>query len=232
MSEIKFTESSLEIAVIEQLQELGFEVADETETISDSTIQSGRVVKVSPPSGAKRTPGTKVTIFVSSGSSKIEIEDYIGKNVFEVRGALEAYGIDVFIEYKEVDNTEDYEENVIMEQSVDAGTMLSTGDDITIYVPKIVNEYPDFTDGTWTEEDIVDFCDEYGIILVVLREADSSHENGTILKQSRPKGYTIKAGTKLTITVADNTIEPEEECNPLEGDICDIADDSANESIE
>ena len=74
--------------VVVELQELGFEVADETETISDSTIQSGRVVKVSPPSGAKRTPGTKVTIFVSSGSSKIEIEDYLGKNVFEVRGAF------------------------------------------------------------------------------------------------------------------------------------------------
>jgi beta-lactam-binding protein with PASTA domain len=68
---------------------------------------------------------------------------------------------------------------------------------------------------------IIDFCDEYGIILVVLREADSSHENGTILKQSRPKGYTIKEGTKLTITVVDNTVKSNDECNPLNGDICD-----------
>ena len=99
--------------------------------------------------------------------------------------------------------------------------MLSTGDDITIYAPKIVNEYPDFTDGTWTEEDVVDFCDEYGIILIVQRQSNSSYDNGTIIKQSRPKGYTIKEGTKLTITVADNTVESEDDCNPLEGDICD-----------
>ena len=215
--------------VVAELQDLGFEVADETVSISDATVQSGRVVKTNPPSGAKRTHGTIVTIFVSSGSAQIEIEDYTGKNVLEVRGALEAYGIDVFIEYKEVDDPSKYDENEVIEQSVEAGTMLSTGDDITIYAPKIVNEYPDFTDGTWTEEDIVDFCDEYGIILVVEREANSSHDNGTILKQSRPKGYTIKEGTKLTITVADNTAVEPDECNELEGDVCDNIDETAGE---
>ena len=215
--------------VVSELQELGFEVADETLEISDDTVQAGRVVKTNPPSGAKRTSGTVVTIFVSSGDSKIEIGDYLGKNVLEVRGALEAYGIDVFIEYKEVENPEEYEENEVIEQSVEAGTMLSTGDDITIYAPKIVNEYPDFTDGSWTEEDVIDFCDEYGIILVVEREANSSYDNGTIIDQSRPEGYTIKEGTKLTITVADNTIESEEECNPLE-ETCDIP--SEEESSE
>ena len=216
--------------VVNELQELGFQVEDETETISDATIQSGRVVKVSPPSGAKRTSGTKVKIYVSSGNSKIEIEDYLGKNVLEVRGALEAHGIDVFIEYKEVENPEEYEENEVIEQSVEAGTMLSTGDDITIYAPKIVNEYPDFTDGTWTEEDITDFCDEYGIILVIERDSNSSHDNGTILEQSRPEGYTIKEGTKLTITVADNTIESgEDECNPLE-ETCDTTSTEESDS--
>ena len=218
--------------VVSELQELGFEVADETMTISDESVQTGRVVKTNPPSGAKRTSGTVVTIFVSSGASKIEIEDYVGKNVLEVRGALDAHGIDVFIEYKEVDNPEEYEEDIIIEQSVEAGTMLSTGDDITLYAPKIVNEYPDFTDGTWTEEDINDFGKEYGIIVLFNRVANSSHEDGTILKQSRPEGYTITKGTKLTITIADSSAGPgEEECNELEG-TCDAEDTGSEESLE
>ena len=218
--------------VVSELQELGFEVADETMTISDESVQTGRVVKTNPPSGAKRTSGTVVTIFVSSGASKIEIEDYVGKNVLEVRGALDAHGIDVFIEYKEVDNPEEYEEDIIIEQSVEAGTMLSTGDDITLYAPKIVNEYPDFTDGTWTEEDINDFGKEYGIIVLFNRVANSSHEDGTILKQSRPEGYTITKGTKLTITIADSSAGPgEEECNELEG-TCDTEDTGSEESLE
>ncbi len=218
--------------VVSELQELGFEVADETMTISDESVQTGRVVKTNPPSGAKRTSGTVVTIFVSSGASKIEIKDYIGKNVLEVRGSLDAYGIDVFIEYKEVDNPEDYEEDIIIEQSVEAGTMLSTGDDITLYAPKIVNEYPDFTDGTWTEEDINDFGKEYGIIVLFNRVANSSHEDGTILKQSRPEGYTITKGTKLTITIADSSADTgEEECNELEG-TCDTEGTGSEESLE
>ena len=218
--------------VVSELQELGFEVADETMTISDESVQTGRVVKTNPPSGAKRTSGTVVTIFVSSGASKIEIEDYVGKNVLEVRGALDAHGIDVFIEYKEVDNPEEYEEDIIIEQSVEAGTMLSTGDDITLYAPKIVYEYPDFTDGTWTEEDINDFGKEYGIIVLFNRVANSSHEDGTILKQSRPEGYTITKGTKLTITIADSSAGPgEEECNELEG-TCDAEDTGLEESLE
>ena len=49
------------------------------------------------------------------------------------------------------------------------------------------------------------------------------------------KGYTIKEGTKLTITVADNTVEPEDDCNPLEGDICDTeepVEEIPEESLE
>ena len=63
--------------------------------------------------------------------------------------------------FYELNEDEEYEENEVIEQSVEAGTMLSTGDDITIYAPKIVNEYPDFTDGTWTVDDVKKFCEEY-----------------------------------------------------------------------
>ena len=59
------------------------------------------------------------------------------------------------------------------------------------------------------------------LLFMLQRQSNSSYDNGTIIKQSRPKGYTIKEGTKLTITVADNTVESEDDCNPLEGDICD-----------
>ncbi|MBR6640668.1 MAG: PASTA domain-containing protein [Bacilli bacterium] len=203
--------------VVSELQELGFEVADETETISDPTVPVGRVVKTNPPSGSKREHGTEVTIFISSGVEKIKIENYVGKNVLEVRGILETYGINVFVEYKEIADSSKYEENEVIEQSVKAGTMLNSGDSITLYAPKVVNKYPDFTDGTWTEEDVKDFCYEYGVMLVVERETNSSYDNGTIIKQSRPKGYAVKAGTTLTITVIDNNNRNSSSSNPLEG---------------
>ncbi len=201
--------------VISELQELGFEIADETKEISDEKIEEGKVVKTSPPSGAKRTKGTKVTIFVSTGNSKITVEDYVGKNYLEVKGALEAQGITVYITTEEVDDPEEYESGEIIKQSVEAGQKLSARDSIELFIPDIVTQYPDFTDGTWTEEDVQRFCDEYGVTLKIKREANSS-DDGTIFYQSRKEGYTVISGTSLTIKVSDSSVddEGEEICDP------------------
>ncbi len=201
--------------VISELQELGFEIADETKEISDEKIEEGKVVKTSPPSGAKRTKGTKVTIFVSTGNSKITVEDYVGKNYLEVKGALEAQGITVYITTEEVDDPDEYESGEIMRQSVEPGQKLSARDSIELFIPDIVTQYPDFTDGTWTEEDVQRFCDEYGVTLKIKREANSS-DDGTIFYQSRKEGYTVISGTSLTIKVSDSSVddEGEEICDP------------------
>ena len=200
--------------VVAELQDLGFEVADETKEISDDEIAEGKVVKTNPPSGAKRTKGTTVTIFVSTGNSKITVEDYTGRNCLEVKGALEAQGITVYIVYEEVKNPDDYESGEIIKQSVAAGQKLSARDSIELIVPDIVTEYPDFTDGTWTVEDVEQFCEEYGVTLNIKREVHSS-DDGTIFYQSRSKGYTVISGTSLTIKVSDSSVgDNKEVCDP------------------
>ena len=211
--------------VVAELQELGFEVADETKEISDDEVAEGKVVKTNPPSGAKRTKGTTVTIFVSTGDAKITVEDYTGKNYLEVKGALEAQGITVYITYEEVKNPEDYESGEIMKQSVEAGQKLSVRDSIELFVPDIVTEYPDFTDGTWTEEDVAQFCEQYGVTLKIKREAHSS-DDGTIFYQSRSEGYTVISGTSLTIKVSDSsaTTDDKEECDS-ELEDCSVSSD-------
>ena len=110
--------------VVSELQEMGFEIADETKEISDDKVAEGKVVKTNPPSGAKRTKGTVITIFVSTGDSKVTVEDYTGRNYLEVKGALESQGITVYITFEEVDDPDDYESGEIMRQSVEAGQKL------------------------------------------------------------------------------------------------------------
>lgn len=202
--------------VVDELQDLGFEVADETVDISDDKIEEGKVVKTNPPSGAKRTKGTTVTLYVSTGDSKYEIEDYTGKNYLEIKGALEAHGIYVYVTKKEVKNPDDYKEGTIIEQSVQAGEKLGAKDSITLYIPNVDAKYPDFTDGSYTEEDVKKFCDKYNVTLEIKRVEDSSYDEGTIYKQSRPEGYTVSSGTTLVIYVA---VAPVEE-DPVDDD-CD-----------
>lgn len=202
---------------ISELQDLGFEVADKTIDISDDTISEGKVVKTNPPSGAKRTPGTTVTIFVSTGDSKYEIEDYTGKNYLEIKGALEAHQILVYVEKKDVDDPDDYKDGEILSQSVEPGEKLGARDSITLYIPNLDAKYPDFTDGSYTVEDVEKFCEKYGVTLKVINEENSSYDEGTIFKQTRPEGYTVASGTELIIYVATAPVETED---PIEDD-CD-----------
>ena len=206
--------------VVNELQDLGFEVADETVDISDDKVEEGKVVKTNPPSGAKRTEGTVVTIYVSTGDSKYEIEDYTGKNYLEVKGALEAYNILVYVEKKDVKNPEDYDEGEIIDQDVKAGEKLGARDSITLYIPNVDAKYPDFTDGSYTVEDVQQFCDKHNITFEIVNEENSSYDEGTIFKQSRPEGYTVTSGTKLIIYVASAPSENEEPADDDCGGLC------------
>ncbi|MDE5888751.1 MAG: PASTA domain-containing protein, partial [Bacilli bacterium] len=202
--------------VIDELQSLGFEVADANIDISDDKVPAGKVVKTNPPSGAKRTVGTTVTIYVSTGDSKHEIQDYTGKNYLEVRGALEALGIYVYIEKKEVDDPDKYKEGTIIDQSVEAGSKLGAKDGITLYIPDVAVKYPDFTDGSYSEAEVKKFCEQYGVTLEVQRIPEPNYDEGRIYYQSRKEGYTVTSGTKLIIRIATAPVEepPEDPEDP------------------
>ena len=205
---------------IEILQDAGFEVADENLEINDSEIEEGKVVKTNPEVGKKKAKGSKVTIYVSAGDAKITVEDYTGKNAFEVRGLLSAHNITVDIKKKDVDNMDDYESGVVIDQSVKAGEKLGANDFIILYIPNLEVKYPNFTNGNYKLEDVQQFCDEHGVTLEVIKEVNSAYNDGTIFYQSRPEGYTVSSGTTLKIKVADRNAGTSStdvpECNPLE----------------
>ena len=61
---------------ISVLQDAGFKVADEQEEVTSDEVEEGDVVKTMPAAGSKKSKGTTVTIYISTGSSKVEILDY------------------------------------------------------------------------------------------------------------------------------------------------------------
>ena len=102
---------------VEKLQNEGFKVADEQKEVSSDEIEEGKVVKTSPIAGTKKTKGSEITIYISSGNNGFVMEDFTGKNYLTVKGTLEAYGVYVLIEKKDVKDSK-VDGSAILEQSV------------------------------------------------------------------------------------------------------------------
>ena len=198
---------------VKTLQDAGFKVADQIEEVASDDITEGNIVKTKPVAGTKKTKGTEITLYSSSGNATYTLEDYTGKNYLTVQGTLEAYGIYVLPEKKDVDDSSKYEGNEVIDQSKKAGEKVSAGDTVILYIPNIVVKYPDFSN--YTVSQVKEFCDKNGLNLVVTPEGASE---GKIKSQSRPAGSTVAAGTTLKIEVDTNESATEGECD---GEFCD-----------
>lgn len=195
-----------------KLQALGLEVNTKLKTESSSEIDKNRVTRTDPEEGRSVKPGTVVTIYKSTGEEVYEIEDYIGKNYIEVQTILERnYGLNVTVEKKEpTDSDKEYDEQEIIGQSLAAGSEVKKGDSIILYIPDIVDKFPDMNAEGWSIEDVEAFCDKYNLVLEKKYQASTKDAPGKIIDQSRAPGSPIYEGRTLTVTIAT---EPEPASN-------------------
>ena len=196
-----------------KLKKAGLEVKD-IKTVFSTKIKKNRVVKTNPAKGRSVKKGTQVIIYKSKGEETIALEDYKGQNAIEVKTRLETkYGLVVTIEKKEPeDQNKEYEdENEIIGQSSPKGTKVKKGDTLILYIPNIVDEFPDMAGEGWNLSDAQTFCDKYGLILEKTEQETTAYPEGTIISQSRTAGTTIVKGTTLRVTVA---VKPKEQSKP------------------
>ncbi len=195
------------------LKDEGFTISETQIEEDDVKVEKGNVITTIPSPGTVHKKGYEIQLKVSTGSKSIEVEDYTGKNYLEVKGKLEAYGINVIIKKTEmeVDSDEDYETNIIMDQSVKKGEYLTSGDSIELSIPDIKNLYPDFTDGTYSVSDIIDFANEYQLKLKfidkdsktisITSENANEYADYKILTQNRAAGTKVTENASFTIKI-------------------------------
>lgn len=184
------------------LREKGLDVKADVEEKNSSTIEEGMVIETKPQKGRIVKEGTSITLVVSKGANEIVLDNYVTKNYYEVKGILESKGVYVLVEKKEVSDKTKTKENTILEQKPEAGTKLNEGDTVTLYIPDIFTEYPDFVNESWSLSDIETFCKEYNIKFEANYVETDTASEGTILKQSRAKGTKVMANTTLIIDIA------------------------------
>ena len=184
------------------MKKVGFEVEDTYRYENSDEIEEGNVISTIPVKGATRKVGTKVTLKVSQGKSTVTVDNYVGKSYYEVKAALEAKKIFVTIDKKTVEDKSKYKENIIIEQSVEPGKELKEGEQIILFIPDIVSNYPNFKVGTWNLDKIKDFCKEYKLKLSVVEEVRTDVAAGTIVDVNKTPEDRIVEGVTLKVTVA------------------------------
>lgn len=200
-----------------KLQRAGFEVVNKVELVPSDEIDKNRVVKTEPAAGRSVKKGIKVTIYKSSGDETFELEDYKDKNAIEVKTLLETkYELKVTIEKKEPsDEEKKKDENTIIGQSLEPGSKVKKGDQLILYTPNIVDEFPDMAAEGWLLSDVEAFCSEYGLILSKVEQETTAYAEGTVIAQSRTAGTKIVKGTTLRVTIAKKpTPKPQPQPEP------------------
>ena len=149
-----------------------------------------------------------MTIYKSLGEEVYEIEDYTGKNYIEIQTILETkYGLKVTVEKKEpTDNDKEYDEQEIIGQSLAAGSEVKKGDSITLYIPDIIDKFPDMSAEKWSVDDVEAFCAKYDLILEKKYEETTVYAPDKVISQSRVPGSPIYKQTKITVTFAKEPV--------------------------
>ena len=212
--------SGLDISdAINTLQNEGFKIADQQKEQASDEVPEGKVVKTNPVAGVKKTKGSEITLYISTGNEGFTMEDFTGKNYYTVYGTLTAYGILVIPEKRDVSDAK-VDASTILDDSVKAGEKVSIGDTVILYIPNVTTKYPDFTSGDYTKEQIEQFCTQYSINCKFkeVSEASGNYKSGDIIAQSRPSDTQVTSGASLTITIYVK--EDVAECNPNE-EVCE-----------
>ena len=211
-----------------------------TEQKNSENIEVGYVIKTSPKAGSTRKKGDTITIIESIGGNYIYLEDYTNKNYTEVKAKLELLKINVLIEKKDVEDKEKYKdkENIIIDQSPkytegEEKAVIEAGDTITLYIPNIVDEYPDMVSEGWRLSDFLAFADEYQITYtiqdklgnVIPSDKYDAYKDSVIQNQSRKPGDRILTNVTQKITL---NVEYKTEEKPSDDKKDDKKDDNNN----
>ena len=199
---------------VKKLKEAGFKIDSDTQ--NSDTVEEGLIIKTKPKAGSTRKKGDTIIIIESSGGVYNYLENYVGLKYAEVKAKLELLGINVIIEKKDIEDKEKYKEkeDIIIGQSPKFDenkdkVLLEKGDTITLYIPNIVDEYPDMVNEGWTLSDVIAFSKEYKLNLTVYDSSKNlippteydKYKNTKVIYQEREVGDTIIEGFNLQVDI-------------------------------
>jgi len=169
---------------------------------SSPEIAAGRVTRTIPAAGTQIDKGTRVVLYLSSGSEQVTVPDVTGQGQDQAESALGAAGLRVTVTEQE---SSDQEAGTVLAQDPAAGTQALEGSTVTITVvaqPAAKVQVPGVVGDSVSEARSALSSAGFGVA-VESEPVDSRGEDGQVLEQNPGAGKHKSRGSTVTIVVGE-----------------------------
>ncbi|SJZ96178.1 serine/threonine protein kinase [Pilibacter termitis] len=199
-------ENMTEAAARKALTDRKLEVAA-VKKIESETVTSGKVIRTDPEKGQHVKENRAITIYLSKGTEKMKLEDYVGLAYVDVVDQLKLKGYDESLIKKKEESSDTIPSGQIMKQSVKAGKLVDPEkDELTFTVssgPSGV-EIASYVGMSFegAQQQLLSIGFRYSQIERIDEESKTAKE-GEVIKQSPEKGSVVSLyDGKITLVVA------------------------------
>lgn len=175
--------------------------------------EPGIIISQSPKAGSRVTKGSTVTLIVAASEKDISVTNVYGLSLELAQETLKQDGLTIFKTMKV--SSESVEEGKVVYTDPKAGTIVSSDQEITIYIsdgPSTTTvetiKVPDVTG--LTQSGAKAFLEKYGFKNVTFTTQDSVLKKGIVISQSPGAGTSVKETDtiKVIISTGETTTAP------------------------
>ncbi|MCM1168185.1 MAG: PASTA domain-containing protein, partial [Ruminococcus sp.] len=169
-----------------------------------SEYAQNQIFDQDPPEGRKAKVGSTITVKVSMGARKVEIQDFTNRTQSAAEQQLKREGFNVNSTFSE---SEDIPKGNVIRTQPPAHDMASVGSTVTLVVslgPKNTPVYVENYVGL-PQEEAIRLCDEQGLI-ATFESKDSEEEAGTVIAQDKARGTLANKGDTIKLTISTGQI--------------------------
>lgn len=175
--------------------------------------EPGIIISQSPEAGSRVTKGSTVTLIVAASEKDISVTNVYGLSLELAQETLKQDGLTIFKTMKV--SSESVEEGKVVYTDPKAGTIVSSDQEITIYIsdgPSTTTvetiKVPDVTG--LTQSGAKAFLEKYGFKNVTFTTQDSVLKKGIVISQSPSAGTSVKETDtiKVIISTGETTTAP------------------------
>ena len=167
----------------------------------DDKVDADGVISQEPAAGTKIDKSDEITVYVSIGGKQVEVDDYTGRNIDDVRLLIEKQGL---VCETQIEDNETVARNCVIRTTPSARTMVDKGSTVICYVSlgSAVQEIrvPDMIGKTI--EDATKLATENNIALTITYDDTSVLEAGTVIRQGIDPDTVVEPNTRVEVVIA------------------------------